>query len=462
MPGSVMPRSIRTRLTFWYASVLALALIAFSLTVWLVLSHILARDLALSLLNQSSGLANYLKIEDSDPSSRLPDEIDEYSRSLPQRHLLSVLNAAGQTVYSNWQGNSALPSALVRSSKPFVLTHRREPYLALVQPVSLNRGEYRTFLAIPKRADRKVLVVLGTLLAVLVPLFIAAGVGGGYWLSRKAMTPVAQITRQAHEIGIHDLSARLPLPGTHDELEQLTETWNNMLSRIELAVTKITQFTADASHELRTPVAVIRLASEAALRKERSAAEYQEALASIGHQSERMTTLIEDLLFLARADARLSAPAMQPLALQPLVEEACRDLAPLAAARQIRLFQRAAPAVPDVLANSSALLRVLRVLIENAIKYIPESGSVSVDVAQEQQGAVLRVIDTGVGIPPEFLNHIFERFYRVDSSRSKESGGYGLGLAIAAVIVHQHRATIAVEENPEGGSIFSVHFPGSG
>ncbi len=451
---------IQTRLTFWYTSVLAVALIVFSLTTWFLLYRIVRSDLVSSLVNQSSGLSTYLQIEDSDPSIHLPNETDEYSRSLPQKHLLTVLNDANQVVYANWDGiGQALSKRENPSGVPFALSYHDEPYLAVFRSVKLRTGHFQTFLAIPQDPSGKAVRSLGTVLLCLIPLFIAAGILGGYWLSRKALAPVGKITERARSIGIHDLSERLPSLHTHDELQLLTETWNGMLDRIEQSVTKIAQFTADASHELRTPVAIIRLAAENALRRDRSADQYREALARIRQESENMTTLIEDLLFLARADAKLSETSLELVAIGPLIEAASKDFADAAETKHIRITLEISAGAPLVLGNASAVHRVLRILLDNAVKYTPNHGSIRLELAEQDDKLVLRVIDSGLGIPDDLHDRIFERFYRVDTSRSKESGGYGLGLAIAAAIVSQYQATIAVERNAEGGSTFSLFLP---
>ena len=453
--------NIQTRLTFWYTSVLAFALIVFSIAAWFLLYRIVHSDLLNSLLNQSSGLSTYLRIEDSDPSMYLPEETDEYSRSLPQKHLLTVLTDTRQVVYANWDGiGQALSTKRISGSAvPFTLTYNHESYLAVFRSVRLRTGHFQTFLAIPQDPSGKAVRSLGAVLLCLIPLFIATGTLGGYWLSRKALAPVAQITERARSIGIHDLSQRLPSLHTHDELQLLTETWNGMLDRIEGSVTKIAQFTADASHELRTPVAVIRLAAENALRRNRSAEEYREALARIGKESENMTTLIEDLLFLARTDAKLSETSLELVSIPPLIEAACRDFTDAAEAKRIRITQEISPGAPLVLGNASAVHRVLRILLDNAIKYTPQDGFVRLELARQDDKLVLRVMDNGPGIPEDLCDRIFERFYRVDTSRSKEHGGYGLGLAIAAAIAGQYRATIAVVRNAEGGSTFSLFLP---
>ncbi len=453
--------SIRARLALWYSAVLSLGLVLFSCTVWLALRQTLRGDLSTALQNQARGLEEYLHIEEQDQSVDLRREIEEYSQSWLQDHLLIVYDNTTKLIYSNVTGASerlAIGKLSNRSDEPRKLIWQHRRYLALDRNIPLKAGTFRVFLAVSSAPNDRAVTLLGWLLALAVPLFIVCGVGGGYWLSRRALLPVDRITERARTIGVSNLSQRLEVPRTNDELQRLTETWNGMLERLEAAVLKISRFTADASHELRTPVAIIRLAAESALRKPRDEAEYRAALQHIQRESESMTNLIGDLLFLARGD--VEAPnESEPVILDELVKAVCADLSPLASMKRIALTQNLPEAAVMVSGNSSALRRMLLVLLDNAIKYTPEGGNVSVRLEQDRDEVVLRVEDNGIGIPEAAKSRVFERFFRVDPSRNKESGGYGLGLAIARAIVQQHKASIDVRSNATGGSVFSVFLP---
>ncbi len=453
--------SIRTQLAVWYAAVLSLGLVLFSCTVWLALRHTVFADLSATLVDHSRGLDKYLRIEDSDQLPGLAHEIDEYSQSLPQDHVLAVFDAAGRALYSNAGAAAAVTTRfkLRDSAKPQRIHWNHRPYLGVSRTVALKNGAVRTFLAISCEATDRTVELLGLLLAATVPVFVLCAIGGGYWLSRRALVPVDKITERARTIGVSNLSERLAIPNTHDELQRLAETWNGMLERIETAVSRISRFTADASHELRTPVAIIRFAAENALRRMRPEAEYRAALQRIQSESENMTQLIEDLLFLARADVQETLAEHESVELESLVESACLDLTPLAAQKGIALTRKLPHSPITVLGDFSGLRRMLLILLDNAIKYTPKGGRVSVAIEQADGQAVLRVEDTGIGIPEEAKARLFQRFFRVDPSRNKETGGYGLGLAIAQAIVQQHHASIEVETKTGRGCIFSVFLP---
>jgi two-component system, OmpR family, heavy metal sensor histidine kinase CusS len=457
-----MSLSVRTRLTVWYSILLSVGLILFSWTVWLALRHILRSDLSTALSNQSHGFEQYLHLEDRDPSMDLMREINEYSQSLAQDHLLLVYDAAGRLIYA-YPINGSLERFRLRvfagSNRLQKLHWNHRPYVGLSQDIQLKRGTIHAFLALSSEYVGRALDLLGLALAITAPVFLICTAGGGYWLSRKALLPVDKITEKARTIGVGDLSERLAVPDTNDELQRLTETWNGMLERLETAVNRISRFTSDASHELRTPVAIIRLSAENTLRRTRSEAEYRAALQRILKESENMTRLIEDLLFLARADVEHSSAGTELINLAELVEEVCSDLVPLAAEKNISLTRQAPPEPITVQGHSSDLRRMLLILLDNGIKYTPGGGRVSVSLILNRELATLTVEDTGPGIPEEARSRVFQRFFRVDPSRNRESGGYGLGLAIAQAIVQQHKASIELHTGMSGGCSFSVSLP---
>jgi signal transduction histidine kinase len=270
---------------------------------------------------------------------------------------------------------------------------------------------------------------------------------------------VDAITRAARTIGIENLSHRLDVPAAGDELARLSATWNGMLERLEAAVKRLTQFTADASHELRTPIALIRATAELTLRRERSAETYRQALGHILDDADRATRLIEDLLLLARADAGPPALSLDLVELTPLVRDICEQGQILAGDRDLAIFADAPEQTVFVEANDPALRRLLLLLVDNAVKYTPAGGHITVSVALDSSGPTVTVRDTGIGIPDTALPHVFERFYRVDESRNRDAGGAGLGLSIAQWIAQRHHASLEVESVVGRGSAFRVRFP---
>jgi heavy metal sensor kinase len=291
------------------------------------------------------------------------------------------------------------------------------------------------------------------------PVLLLAASGVGYWLSRKALAPVDALARTARTISGKNLSSRLEKLHTGDELQRLSDTLNEMLERIETAFLRITEFTADASHELRTPIALIHTEAELALRRSRNETEYREALQHILREADRTAKLIEELLALARADSGSEALNIQPIDLVEVVRESASKWKQVASSRDLQFEEHFSTQRLEALGDVDALRRVVDILLDNAFKYTPSPGKVSVATERKDGCAVVIVKDSGEGISVTDQTRIFERFYRVDKARSRALGGAGLGLAIAQWIVQLHKGAIHVTSSPGSGSTFRVEVP---
>jgi len=448
--------SIGYRLTWWYSTVLALGLALFAAGIWLAARHSLLASEDETLSQRAAAVLAVLN--DDDPKDSVIEELTEYAKVTPEGNLLAVRDESGRELLST-RGIALRWPAEIRGNSLETVPAGGHRYrvLAVSQPVRGHRFEILT--GTPLDGVENLLRRLRNLLFAMVPLVLLVASMGGYWLSRRALAPVDRITEAARVISIQNLSQRLDVPATGDELQRLAETWNDMLQRLEGAVQRLSQFTADASHELRTPIALIRTTAELTLRRERSAETYKEALRQIVVESERTTRLVEELLVLARADAGLPALPMDRLELAPLVQEVCRQGRGLAEARQVQLSASMPDGPVFVQGNDPALRRLFFVLLDNAVKYTPAGGSVTISVGCDHEVATVAVEDTGIGIEESALPHIFERFYRVDASRNREAGGSGLGLSIAKWIADSHGAEIRAESVAGRGSTFQVRFP---
>jgi signal transduction histidine kinase len=281
---------------------------------------------------------------------------------------------------------------------------------------------------------------------------------GGYWTSRRALRPVDRITAAARSIGIRNLSERLPVAQSRDELQRLAETSNDMLERLEIAVRKLKQFTADASHELRGPLSLTRTIAEVALRNPAADPQSRAFFQEIVEESAKTTELLEAMLELARADTEPIDYALEQVDLGIILEEVCAMARTIAQERGIvvKLLPNYGSA-PTLMGNAASLRRLLWILLDNAIKYTPTSGHVDVSIHTRLGSTVVEVVDNGIGIAGNDLPRIFDRFYRADPSRSQVEGN-GLGLSIAKWIADLHRAQIHVSSQEGQGSSFSVVF----
>jgi signal transduction histidine kinase len=297
-------------------------------------------------------------------------------------------------------------------------------------------------------------------LLLLAPMLSLGGALLCYALSRRALAPVENATRAVRVIDGHSLIQRIQSPKTGDELQKLCDTINEMLGRLEVSFKRTTDFTADASDELRTPISLIRTEAESALRRSRGEAEYRETLRRILLEAERTTSLLEELLALARADAGRQPLLVRPIDLRAALQEIARGWRQVANVRGMQFSERLLNVELTVSGDSAALRRVIDILLDNAFKYTPPSGGAVSLSAEEVAGrAIISVQDNGVGVAEDEQHRIFERFYRVNKQRSREMGSAGLGLAIAQWIVEQHHGNITVESTLGAGSIFRVELP---
>jgi heavy metal sensor kinase len=304
-----------------------------------------------------------------------------------------------------------------------------------------------------KQIDQTLHGLVRTLIIV-VPLALALAAGGGIFLARRALKPVDKIAQTAQKIGEVDLSQRINV-NTKDELGRLAATLNEMIERLDKAFRRQKQFTSDASHELRTPLAVIEAESTLALQKERPSSDYQQSLEIISQESRQMSSLIDQLLTLARADAGKEQWNFTEVDLGKLISNLSTDVEILCQEKGLS-FQLGQTQDLVVKGDETRLRELFMNLLDNAIRYTPAPGTVSISFRREGQMAVVAIMDTGVGIPAEDIPFIFERFYRVDKSRSHAEGGSGLGLAICQHIAEVHGGKIEVESQVGAGSTFSV------
>jgi len=448
---------IRTRLTAWYFLILATALIGFALFALRVMQKSIytavdeqledrARDLQALIARSSSG-------------GNVATEISEHAELQSGSQLFQVSDSAGQFLYrSPLMQRLGVPAARTDRQQFADAQYGDLPIRILTAPATAGSRNFVVQVAEPMDDFVEAIDRFRSVLWFGIPVLLLAAAGGGYWLSAFALRPVDRITRAAQSITPQDLSQRLTVPQTGDELQRLGETLNKMLQRIESAVLRITQFTADASHELRTPVALIRTRAEVTLANPRTNDQYREALSEVLVESERTSALIENLMLLARADTGAETLDFQRTDVSALARAVSAQAQTLAEAKELK-WNAAVPDVPIwVLGDPQALRRLLLILIDNAVKYTPENGSISLALETYDNHAAIRVEDTGMGISEADLTHIFERFYRADKARSRELGGTGLGLSIGRWIANAHGGEIKVQSSP-AGSTFIFRLP---
>jgi heavy metal sensor kinase len=325
--------------------------------------------------------------------------------------------------------------------------------------VAVHNQQYAVQVAAPLHEFYEALERFRLILFLSVPILLIGATVGGYWISRRALQPVDRIAAAAESISIRNLSDRLDVPDTADELQRLSETLNRMLARLSSSVQRMSRFTADASHELRAPVSLIRMTAELAINGGRSNEEYRGDMIQILDESERTSRLIDSLLLLARADSGEDGLQRELTNFATSVREAVGQGHLLATERRIQLVADIGEAPVVIVGDAQALRRLVFILLDNAIKYNIEGGSVQVSLNGVAGYAVCMVSDSGTGISQEDQQHIFDRFWRADKVRSRGAGGAGLGLSIARWIVDRHDGTIEVTSESGKGSTFTIRLP---
>ena len=395
-------------------------------------------------------------------SPKVRDELQELSELWANGAIFEVADSSGNWIFRSprfLQPVPPLPAAQGAQVSFFTNNLEQMQYRTALQRVEAGGQVFEIHAAVPTEPFDQALDHFRLIEKEILPLLVCVAALLGYWLSGRSLAPVNRIIQTAERIGVESLSRRLDVPRARDELRRLTEAINAMLDRIERSFRRITQFTADASHDLRTPVAIVRTSAEISLRRPRTAAEYRETLQQILHTSIETSELLENLLTLARADAGAAGMEMHPLELGSHVRKAQERAKVLSSDKDLELVLRVPGTPVWVRADAVAIDRLLLILVDNAVKYTPAGGRCEIELSHGEEHAQITVRDTGLGIAESDLSSIFERFTRADRARSRDVPGAGLGLAIARWITDMHGGTIAAESRVGAGSAFQVRLP---
>jgi len=462
------PLTLRTKLTLFYSITVSVLLTGFAFVYFRVLSVGLDRDLTQEVIDRTSGLRGYLRFEEGQPVFEYdPNDPDEISFINTATRYYQIYDIRSTTLLA--ESDEFRASGIQYSAPDIEHYTQNQPSFIDVQS---DQGKLRLRNEVMPAGGGIYLLVVGAsmqpmeealrsfleALAWLIPSGVLLAAIASWFMAGKALEPVAALGKAAGEIAVSSLDRRLPVRGTNDELDKLAMQFNDTLARLENAVGEMKQFTASISHEFRTPLAVLRGEAEIALMQADSSEQFRRVLASQLEEFEKLTRMINQLLTLARAESGDVAIAREPVNISSMAQSIAEQLEPVAASKDVRLSWNCDGNV-TLQGDASWIERVVLNLIDNAIKFTRPGGHVGINVSSNGADAIFEVADEGIGIPPEAVPHIFERFYRADPSRANRADGAGLGLSLVKWAVDQHHGTIHVESVPENGTRFVVKIP---
>ena len=457
----IAPLPIRVRLTLWYFAMFASAATLLCLASLWMLRRSVDETEYHELQERAEDVQVVLSHED--PAQNLRKISDDFSSIYEMKDdgkYLQVRDAEGNWIFRSRRmiaQNPVLPApGLLPKAGLIAEFHQGTRHVRiLAYPIEVHRKLYAVQTGIALNKSMALLVNFRTNLLLLTPIVILLAAVGGHLMSRKALRPMAALAAQARGINERNLETRLPVPREKDEISDLSHTLNQMLERIDKAFASVRTFTGNASHELRTPISLLRTEIEVALIRPRHAEEYRQVLRRLHDETIRMTSLVENLLSLARADGGAEAIVLIPIKVNALFRQLAEIWSP--AMKQAMLEFRIEP-VDDglsVFGDKDGIPRMLSILLENASKYTPPGGAVTLRATVEAERVLLSVRDTGIGVAPQHRLRIFERFYRATSATENLPPGSGLGLALAKWIADRHGTELWLESEAGKGSCFS-------
>jgi len=454
---------IRAKLTLWYLLATFAGMVLFGIISYGVLNYALLQEKKTHLLGREERLIRLLAENRTEqvPAS-LDDQLSKYALVTHEGNMFQLRKPDGSLLFplgvKGIDLTFAAPSGC-RERRFQVMQFEGAPAMVMCHDTELRGMSVRLFQGGSLKEEFDILRIYRNALLFLLPGLLILSSFCGYFLSRRAMEPVDRLTRAALSIGIGNLSARVPVPAAKDEVRQLAEAWNQLLGRLEAAVSRLSQFSADVSHDLRTSITIMLATAELALNRRRTEGEYRDDLSRIVTECCMAATLLDALLSVVQSKNFIHEVSFRRIDLCALVLSGCRRVEDLAESNGI-LIDWELPADPVMIEGDELLLsRLLGILLDNAIKYTPKNGEIRAEVSANGERAEVVVRDTGVGISPEAQEKIFERYYQAALREREPQAGCGLGLSIARWIADAHRAEITLISAPDEGTSFKVSFP---
>ena len=463
-------KSIRFTLTLWYAVTLAIILVLFCMFIFVSLRKDLSKEIDQELLAVAEAVASPTLEPFRDAGHSVFDQVlEDFIGPKITGKYVQILDRSGQVrTHTRNMPGSVLPlssNARHRAehgeiSFESATTMDVHPTRIIVYPIMQDgRLEQMVEIGASMKTVAETLDKVLLVFAISIPVSLLLWTFGGWFLAGRALKPVDLITRSVKEITASNLSQRLAVVNPRDEIGQLASTFNSTLARLESSFNRVSQFTADVSHELRTPLTILRGEAEVGLKWAKEPDEFRELLNSNLDEIKRMSEIIEKLLEISRAEEGGMYLEMQDVDLHDMLSEIILQTRLIAQDKQIKVSMEGGAPV-HVKGDWIRLRQVFMNIIDNAVNYTPADGNITVEIGVNSGSeARVSIIDSGPGIPPEALPHIFDRFFRIDKARNRAHGGVGLGLSLAKTYIEAHGGRIEVVSEPGKGSVFTVFLP---
>jgi heavy metal sensor kinase len=460
-------RSVRFALTLWYSLVLLAAFLIFGASVYVYLQHVQEKALRQDLFEEVDWISRLVDVEKTRLTGRhslkqlskdVVRRLDQHYSTIPRNYVVVLASLRGSVLYQSGNLHTQMMKPLEIPRGTTSIRSLEDPIEGAFSIAARRVWPFAIQVGYTEKASRAVLGYLLFVFALLVPVVLFVSFAGGWFMAGLVLRPIDGIADLTKRITAENLNERIPPRAVDDELGRLIATINGMIARLQSSFEQMREFSLSVAHELKTPLTILKGESELALERSPTPEETQQLASSYLEETVRMSRIVDDLLTLAKADAGRIVIGREPVQLDGMIQELFEDTVVLSGSKRIRVeLVENQPAI--VLGDATRLRQMLRAIVSNAVRYTDPEGLIRITSRCNQASLQISIEDTGIGIPPESLDKIFQRFYRVDADRSRASGGSGLGLSIARWIADAHGGSITVRSTPGKGSCFIVNLP---
>jgi two-component system heavy metal sensor histidine kinase CusS len=455
--------SVRSRLTVWYLLVTFAGWLLFGFLSYGALRFALFQGKKSHLQGREQRLIQFLEENKAERTPlSLSEQLRNYAIATHEGNLFEIRNRDGGLLFPLDVNSADLIAPAQEDCTQaafFFQSLEQQPAMVRCHLTQLNGSSVRLYIGGSLVEELNILRIYRSALLLLVPGLLGLSALSGYLLSRHALKPVDRMTKAAVNIGIGNLSARLPVPPAKDEIQHLAVAWNQLLARLETAVLRLSKFSEDVSHDLRTSITVMLATAQLSLHQRHAEEQYREDLNRIVMECRTASTLLDALLSLSRSNSFSHEVGLERINICELVVQGCRRVEGLAESGGIMLDWTLPEETLYIFGNELLLQRLVGILLDNAIKFTPLHGEIEANVSRTAAEIVVTIRDTGIGMNEEVQQRVFERYYQADLRERQTQAGNGLGLAIARWIATAHQATLSVESTPLRGSSFQIRFP---